>query len=128
MANEIVVIKFEFELQKILAFVRARVRGKKFLIAPELVDTFLQRLETWAHENDLRIAVELIDASGTKTLVFGACGAVAGAATGFWLSKQPVGAVVGAIAGGVAGVALAHTRIRFTRGDVGPDNVLMELV
>jgi hypothetical protein len=105
-----IVLVYEADLGKLLAFARVRNRRIKIRVARELLDALLARIEHYARENELRISVLLTGATFKRKLTFGVCGALAGAAVGGSLGGAP-GAATGALAGAAVGLAAAHLKI-----------------
>lgn len=87
LGHDVTIIRSELEVAKVFAFIRARVRGKTFVFADELLDGLLVRLELWAAENGVRVSLELVRPNLTTTIVFGVGGAAAGAAAGYALTE-----------------------------------------
>jgi len=111
LGNEVSVIRSEYELAKLFAFLRARVHGKQFVFPAEMLDVLLFRLEEWARDHDVRVQVELATPNGTKVLMFGVGGAMVGAAAAYAATGSPMIALGGAVAGAAVGVAIAHVSL-----------------
>lgn len=121
MKDELLVtrIEKEVELAKVFAYLRAGVRGKQFTLAEELVEPLLKEMEAWATDNGVRLHVALQHPDGIKVLVLGAGGMVAGAAVGFLLTGNAVGALAGGLFGAAAGIAVSHVDVRLTYTGIG---------
>jgi hypothetical protein len=107
-------IRTEFDLEKVVAFLRVNARHVDFLVDRRLTDLLIGRLAEFAEENG-RLTVELVAEDGELILTCGLTGAALGAVIGLAVAGAP-GAVVGGVAGGVTGVLVGGLRVRIDTG------------
>ena len=108
-------IRTEFDIEKVLLFLRSNARRVRFWVDPRLVEEVLNRLEQFARKHPWKIAVEIVRADREKILAYAVGGAAIGAVVGGTMGGF-AGAASGAMIGGACGAAFAHLQVTVDLG------------
>jgi len=107
-----IIARTEFDLDKIILFLRLNCHHVRFIVEPALVEKLLARLQSFAEQHPGKLVLEVVKPDGDTMLLFGLGGAIAGAWAGFLVAGLP-GAALGAGIGACAGTLAAHLRLSF---------------
>lgn len=126
----------EQELDKVIAFARARVSAVKFRITRSLAEKLLQRVDDYSRSRGIRTRITVLNPDHRWTPNLAVIGAGAGAIVGV-LTGGVTGMLFGAAAGAATGMLASHVVLDIhlvELGDMvvvfpsGPGNVVFQNV